>query len=192
MGVNVKKAKILIVEDSRITATLIENKLNKFGYIVPNIITSGNEVVDKVKDINPDLILMDIVLKGAIDGIETMEEIKKIVDVPVIYLTADNTEKVLERAQATAPYGYLIKPINSINLHTAVETALHRHRLELTVKRQNSELIEKQEEMLTIIKHSKNINNKFKKSSNKYDKEINSLKKEVNELLLKMGKPEKY
>ena len=92
-------AKILVVEDETIVARDIQQSLTRLGYDVPTTATSGEEAIRKTKEIDPDLILMDIVLKGQMDGVETVRQINRQFDVPVIYLTAYADDATLERAK---------------------------------------------------------------------------------------------
>ena len=123
-------AAVLLVEDERIVADDIANSLQTFGYTVCGVASSGADALNKVKETRPDLILMDIVLKGDADGIETAHKMKSLFDIPVIYLTAHADDDTLARARVTEPYGYVIKPFQERELHAAVEMALHKHKME--------------------------------------------------------------
>ena len=124
------KAKILIVEDEAITANDIQDGLKGFGYDVPAIASSGAEAIKKAEELKPDLVLMDIVLKGDMDGIEAAEHILNRFDIPVVYLTAYIDEARLEKIKGTEPFGYIIKPLEDKELRPAIEMALQRHTLE--------------------------------------------------------------
>ena len=128
------KTQILIVEDDRIVAEGIQHSLHNFGYGVAAIVSSGTEAINTIKDKKPDLVMMDIVLKGRMDGIEAAERIRAHLDIPVVYLTAYADEKVLERAKMTEPFGYIIKPFEDRELHTVIEMALYKHKLEKKLK----------------------------------------------------------
>ncbi|MBE9207514.1 response regulator [Nostoc sp. LEGE 06077] len=127
-------ANILVVEDESIVAKDLQNRLRKFGYTVPAIASSGQEAINKAVEISPDLVLMDIRLKGQMDGIQAAEQIHKYLDVPIIYLTAYADESTLERAKITEPFGYLLKPFKERELKTNIEIALTKHRLEKQLK----------------------------------------------------------
>ncbi|MCC5639741.1 response regulator [Nostoc sp. CHAB 5844] len=127
-------ANILVVEDESIVAKDLQNRLRKFGYTVPAIASSGQEAINKAVEISPDLVLMDIRLKGQMDGIQAAEEIHKHLDIPIIYLTAYADEHTLERAKITEPFGYLLKPFKERELQTNIEIALTKHRLEKQLK----------------------------------------------------------
>ena len=105
-----------------------------FGYAVPATASSGEEAIEKAAALRPDLVLMDIRLRGAIDGIEAAEEIRTRFNIPAVYLTAYADPATLSRARLTGALGYLIKPFGERELHAAVEVALYRHRLEQRVK----------------------------------------------------------
>jgi CheY-like chemotaxis protein len=120
------QANILIVEDEPIVAKDIQVSLQRLGYRVPATATSGEEAIRKTRESQPDLILMDIVLKGKMDGVETVKQIRKQYDVPVIYLTAYADDHTLERAKVTSPAGYMLKPYQPTELRTTIELALHR------------------------------------------------------------------
>lgn len=120
------KADILIVEDDIITATVIKKYLEKNNYCVVDIIEDGETAVSIAKTKRPDLILMDIFLKDSIDGIEVAQRIKKSIDIPVIYLTADSSTATIERAKITEPFGYLVKPVDSAVLITNIELTLQK------------------------------------------------------------------
>jgi len=126
--------KILVVEDESIVAMDIKHRLESMGYIVPAITSSGEEAVKKTAETNPDLVLMDIVLKGEMDGIDAAQQIKDNLDIPVVYLTAYSDEKTLKRAKITGPFGYIIKPFEDRELHSAIEIALYKHEMESKLK----------------------------------------------------------
>jgi two-component system, cell cycle sensor histidine kinase and response regulator CckA len=127
-------AQILVVEDEGIVARSLRNELQNMGYEVPAIAASGEEAVAKAAGTHPDLVLMDISLKGGMDGIEAARQIQKTIDVPVIYLSAYEDDTILDRAKTTEPYGYLLKPYEERELHTTIEMALVKHRMEQRIK----------------------------------------------------------
>ncbi|MCH8011705.1 MAG: PAS domain S-box protein [Candidatus Marinimicrobia bacterium] len=124
------KTKILIVEDERIAVKGIQYRLKRLGYGVAGVAASGKEAIQKARDTHPDLVLMDILLQGDIDGVETAEQIRAHFDIPVIYLTSYADDKTLQRAKVTEPYGYIIKPFEENELRTAIEMALYKHKIE--------------------------------------------------------------
>jgi PAS domain S-box-containing protein len=121
---------ILVVEDENIVALDIQNRLTKIGYAVPAVCSSGEEAITKACELRPDLILMDIRLKGEMDGVTAAEMIHTKLDVPIIYVTAYADETTLQRAKITTPYGYLLKPFEERELHSTIEMALYKHRTE--------------------------------------------------------------
>ncbi|HML26239.1 response regulator [Methanomethylovorans sp.] len=122
-------AKILVVEDENIVALEIKKRLQKLGYIVPGVASTGEDAISKAEGILPDLVLMDIMLKGEIDGINAAGEIRKRFNIPVIYLTAYSDGDTIERAKLTEPYGYILKPFEEDDLRTTIEIALYRHQM---------------------------------------------------------------
>ena len=125
-----ENAKILVVEDERIIAMDLQNRLKRLGYAVPAVVSRGEDAISKAAEINPDLVLMDIVLQGALDGIEAAGQIHARLNIPVVYLTAYADEKTLQRAKITEPYGYLLKPFEERDLHTTIEIVLYKHKME--------------------------------------------------------------
>jgi PAS domain S-box-containing protein len=121
-----KHAHILVVEDEPIVAKDIQHSLQQLGYRVPATVASGEDALRKAVDAKPDLVLMDIVLKGSMDGVQTAQWIQRRMDVPVVYLTAFADEETLERVKTTSPAGYVLKPYQPTELRTTVELALHR------------------------------------------------------------------
>lgn len=121
------KSRILVVEDEAIVAMGIKQKLEELDYEVVDIVFTGEDAVQTAVQEEPDLILMDIVLKGSMDGIEAASKIRNQLDIPVIYLTAYSDEEVLERARITEPYGYIIKPFKKSELNANLEMALYKH-----------------------------------------------------------------
>jgi CRP-like cAMP-binding protein/AmiR/NasT family two-component response regulator len=119
--------KILIVEDERVVAMDIQNLLGKLKYQAVGIAASAEEAIAKCEELSPNLVLMDIRLKGETDGITAAAEIKERFEIPVIYLTAHADERTLERAKVTEPYGYVLKPFDAIELRVAIELALYKH-----------------------------------------------------------------
>ncbi|NYT06581.1 MAG: response regulator [Methanomicrobiales archaeon] len=122
------KGTILIVEDDIIIATLLQNRLVKLGYTVVRITSTGEDAIAQTDTIRPDLVLMDIRLKGEMDGIAAAEIIRGQHDIPVIYLTSHSDDDTIERAKKTRPAGFIIKPFTDDNLKTTIEIALYASR----------------------------------------------------------------
>jgi len=121
---------ILVVEDERIVARDLQRSLTDLGYSVPVTAASADQAITLATEHCPDLVLMDIRIKGKRDGIETASILRKRFDVPIVYLTAFADEATLERAKATEPFGYLMKPVRNSDLRSAVEIALFKHEME--------------------------------------------------------------
>jgi DNA-binding NarL/FixJ family response regulator len=122
-----RQEKILVVEDDTIIAITIEGRLKQFGYRVVGRASTAKDAISKTIEFEPDLVLMDIHLKGPVDGIEAAETIYGIHNVPVVYLTAFSDENTLERAQKTSPFGYIVKPFSDSTLKTTIKLALLKH-----------------------------------------------------------------
>jgi CheY-like chemotaxis protein len=120
------KRKILVVEDECIVAADIKMTLKKLNYCVTSTVDNGEDAIRKILLEKPDLVLMDITLKGSLNGIETAQIIITQYNIPIVYLSALNDEQTINRALATKPYGYLIKPFAPIELHTVIESALSK------------------------------------------------------------------
>src|ERR1041385_20230 len=125
-----KKPSILVVEDEAIVRADVEEYLKSFGYQVAAAVGSGEEAKAQATKLQPDLVLMDILLSGKVDGIEAGKYIQRKLGIPVVFATAHGDERTLERAKLNAPFGYVLKPFNDRELRTAIEIALFRHRSE--------------------------------------------------------------
>lgn len=119
------KVKIMIVEDESIVAMDLSMRLQKEGYDIVGIASNSDDAIDIFTGQKPDLVLMDINIKGAKDGIETAAVLKKIQDVPLIFLTAFSQSEYVTRAKAVNPSAYLVKPFNNDSLHTSIQIAIH-------------------------------------------------------------------
>ncbi len=122
-------ASILIVTNEPREAQDIESRLQHLGYAVAGRVTSGTEAVAKARELKPDLVLLDIMLQGSLDGIETAAQIRNHHDIPVIFLTAKADDQTLQRAQVSEAFGYLLKPLEDRELRMSIEMALHQHML---------------------------------------------------------------
>ena len=129
---------ILVVEDESIVAEDIKNVLLMEGYLVCGIACSGDLALKKVNEHHPDLILMDINLKGNMDGIETSRKIREQLDIPIIYLTAFSEKDTIDRAKLTNPMGYLVKPINRRDMCIAIEITLYKHRADKKINEERN------------------------------------------------------
>jgi two-component system, response regulator PdtaR len=117
-------SKILIVEDDFIVAIDLKIHLEKMGYNVLDITDNGKDALNRTKETNPDLIFMDINLKGDIDGIDTAQQIHKLYDVPIIYLTGYNDKNTIKRANITEPFGYIVKPFEDNEIKILIGMAV--------------------------------------------------------------------
>ncbi|MFA4825546.1 MAG: response regulator [Methanoregula sp.] len=125
-----EQASIFIVEDELIEAEDIRQTLKDQGYSIAGVTQSGESALEILKGIHPDLVLMDIHLAGTLDGIDTAEQIRTLYHIPVIFLTAHVDDITLGRAKVTEPYGYILKPFDDRELHSAIEMALYKYRME--------------------------------------------------------------
>ncbi|MBN2030366.1 response regulator [bacterium] len=125
---------IAIVEDENLIAMEIQDRVERLGYSVPVVTGSGEEALEKMERVRPDLVLMDIMLEGKMDGIETAEQIRNLYDIPIVYLTAYSDEKTLSRAKLTDPYGYILKPLQERELHKTIEMAIYKYEMEKKLK----------------------------------------------------------
>jgi len=140
--------RILIVEDEKIIALDLQRRLERFGYVICATSADGEDAVAKARQHKPDIILMDIMLAGSLDGIEAAQIIKKELQIPVIFLTAYADERTLERAKAAEPFGYILKPFKERELYTTIDIALYKYRVDRNLK--------KQERLFSAILHSVN------------------------------------
>ena len=131
------KIQILVAEDESIVARDIQKTLQNLGYEVPFIVSSGEAVIQKAEESKPDLVLMDIVLKGEIDGIEAAAQIRSRFNIPVVYLTAYTDDKMIQRAKITEPFGYIVKPFEDREVRTIIEMAIYRAGMEKELRRIN-------------------------------------------------------
>jgi two-component system cell cycle sensor histidine kinase/response regulator CckA len=121
---------VLVVEDERVVAKDLRIALQKFGFRVPETVASGDDALLAMSELSPDLVLMDIRIRGVRDGIETADIIRRRFDVPVIFLTAHADDETLARAKLAEPVGYLLKPVNLDELRSVVEIGLYRHKMD--------------------------------------------------------------
>lgn len=131
------RARILVVEDEGIIAQDIQTTLEKLGYEVPAVAVVGEEAIEKAADLKPDLVLMDIVLWGGMDGVEAATHIRERLHIPVIFLTAHSDTATLQRAKITGPYGYIVKPLVERELRIGIEMALHKHAMDRRIAEQD-------------------------------------------------------
>lgn len=146
--------KILIVEDERIIAEDIKNSLLVYHYEVINIVSRGAEAIEQAKLLKPEMILMDIKIEGAMDGIETAAIITKEMNIPIVYLTANADESTLQRAKDTKPYGYIVKPFEEVDLNATLEIAFAKYESDqvlLKSQKRFEKLIEENTDGIAVI-----------------------------------------
>lgn len=137
-------SRIVVVEDEQIVSKDIQVRLKKFGYEIAGAAASGEDAIELVGDTRPDLVMMDVMLKGHMLGTEAADIIRKKYDVPVIYLTAYADESTLNQAKITEPYGYVLKPFDERELKTTIEMALYKHRAEKEKQKLKEQLFQSQ------------------------------------------------
>ena len=135
-----KSKRLLIVEDQAIVAADLEARLRTMGYEPVGVTALGENAFPLAEELQVDLVLMDIQLKGATDGITAANHIRDGLEIPVVFVTAHTDEATFQRARITAPFGYVLKPFNDHELHTAIEVALDRHASEVRLKRTQQSL----------------------------------------------------
>jgi CheY-like chemotaxis protein len=131
---------ILVVEDECIIAFDLKQRLEALGYRISAVVPSGEEAIEKAAELQPDLVLMDIYLEGSMDGIEAAQRIHERLRIPVVFLTAYAEDETLRRAQASLPFGYLVKPIEARELHATIQMAFSRRAAEVALERSEERL----------------------------------------------------
>jgi DNA-binding LytR/AlgR family response regulator len=154
------KTTVLVVEDESIVSKDIQQSLTKLGYNVVGSSSTGEKAIALASELKPDIVLMDIMLKGAITGIDAAAEIKANEGIPVIFLTAYADEGTLAKAKVTEPYGYIIKPFKEIDLHTSIEMALYKHKKE-------TEIVKERDLLYSIVENKDSRDYIFVKSNSR-------------------------
>ena len=150
------KEKILVVEDERIIACDIKYCLESHDYIVVEVIAYGEKAISLAEELKPDLVLMDMMLKGAMNGIEAAEIIMNNFNIPVVFLTAHSDESTIRKAKATQPFGYVIKPFEESQLITTIEIALSKHQKEIVMRdelQKEKEMRELKSRFVSMVSH---------------------------------------
>jgi len=129
-----RSTKVLLVEDETIVARDIEHMLLGLGYQVVDVLTDGSQSIEVSKKSKPDIVLMDIRLKGEIDGIDAANQIYNELNIPIVYITAHADENTMERAKVTEPFGYILKPFDEKELQTTIEIALYKFKMQMRLK----------------------------------------------------------
>lgn len=130
------KINVLVVEDESIVSKDIQHSLKKLGYNIVGSSATAEKAIELAISERPDIVLMDIMLKGEMNGIHAADEIRKTCAIPVIFLTAYADESTLSKAKVTEPYGYILKPFKEIDLHTTIEMAIYKHSREQDIVKQ--------------------------------------------------------
>lgn len=147
------KARILITEDENIIAMDIAKTLERLGYQVIGIMKTAEEAIEKSKELKPDLVLMDIMLGGQLNGIEAATIISGSFKIPIIYLTALTDNQTIEKAKVTEPLGFVIKPFDEKTLHSSIEMALYKHKINLQLLERNRELEEEKNKSNKLLEN---------------------------------------
>ena len=150
---------ILLVEDEGLIARDLEDALTRLGYRVSGIASEGTEAIAMARELHPQLVVMDVSLRGDVDGIEAACAIQEDAPVPVIFLTGHSDTETLQRAVLTGPLGYLIKPFQEDDLRCAIEVAIHKHRADVE-RRQREEHLRRSAENLSLIDELTQLKNR--------------------------------
>jgi two-component system, response regulator PdtaR len=142
------KPRILVVEDEAIVSADIQDHLVNFGYEVVGATDAGEPAIQLARELKPDLVLMDIMLNGPMDGAEAARQIRAESKLPVVFLTANSDDVTVFKARDTDPFGYVLKPFEDRSLRIAIEMALYKHRVE----REREEMIRRLQEALERVK----------------------------------------
>jgi diguanylate cyclase (GGDEF)-like protein len=150
MTPEVAPASILIVEDEGIVAQDLKEALSRLGYRIAGIASEGNQAVAMAEQLQPELVVMDVGLRGEVDGIQAARMMQEHSHVPIIFLTGHRDSETLQRAVLTGPLGYLIKPFQEDELRCAIEVAIHKHRAERAVREREEALLRNAELLQTL------------------------------------------
>lgn len=150
---------ILLVEDEGVIARDLEDTLIRLGYRISGIASEGSEAIEMARELHPQLVVMDVSLRGEVDGIEAACAIQEDAPVPVIFLTGHTDPETLQRAVSTGPLGYLIKPFQETDLRCAIEVAIHKHRSDLA-RREREERLRRSAENLSLIDELTQLKNR--------------------------------
>ena len=171
--------KILVVDDEAVIALRLQKRLAKMGCDVSDVAYSGKEAIDKARRLNPDLVLMDIMMPGDVDGIEAARVIKTQLNIPVIFLTALSEDSIIERAKQAEPFGYLLKPLREREIKAAIEVALYRKKMEEKLQTAHNELDQRVKECTAELDHALKI---IKRDKQKLSQRKSSLERLNTEL----------
>ena len=135
-------SKILVVDDEAIITMQLEERLTAMGYTVAGMASTGEDAIDKARRLSPDLVLMDIVMPGKLNGIEAAKSIAEM-DIPVVFVTSYADDAIIEKAKQVGPYGYIVKPFNELEIKAAIEVALFRKTAEQELRKAPPAMFEK-------------------------------------------------
>ncbi len=150
---------ILLVEDEGLIARDLEDTLTRLGYRISGIASEGAEAIEMARELHPELVVMDVSLRGEVDGIEAACAIQEDAPVPVIFLTGHTDTETLQRAVLSGPLGYLTKPFQEADLRSAIEVAIHKHRSDLA-RREREERLRRSAENLSLIDELTQLKNR--------------------------------
>ena len=181
-------SRILLVDDEIVISMRLEEILTSMGYDVVGVAATGREAIEMAIDCHPDLILMDIVMPGELDGIDAAAKIRSEIDVPVIFITGHAKDRLIERAKQVSPFGYILKPFQENQIKVAIEIALHKkkmeeqlqkayHELEGRVKERTSDLEKSNKKLLRQIAERQAVEEKLRKR----ERELKNKTKAVHE-----------
>jgi len=135
-----RTGRIMVVDDEAVIVLRLQQRLTSMGFDVTGVAYSGEEAVETARDLRPDLILMDIMIPGKLDGIAAAKIVKAELDIPVVFLTAHSEDKIIERAKQAEPYGYILKPFQDREIKATVEIALYKKDMEQRLKESKIQL----------------------------------------------------
>jgi len=150
--------KVIIVEDDRFISTIFKMFLAELGHDLVGRCETGEKALELCHLLHPDVVLMDIHLQGNLDGIETAEKLKTQLDIPVIYISGDTSNAIIERAIVSNSYGYLVKPVNKKELGISIELAFYKHRVDVEQKKREKgyrEFISESPVPIIIVRNDK-------------------------------------
>ena len=145
---------VFVVEDESIVAKDIQFSLEKFGYSVLGISNNGTDALKQIVELEPSIVLMDIMIKGPLTGIDVADKLKREYNIPVIFLTAFADENTLVKAKITEPYGYILKPFKEIDLRSTIEMAIYKHK-------KDTELQKERDFLYSLVENKENITKDF-------------------------------
>jgi len=178
---NIKKSRLIIVEDEAIVATDIAMRLTELGYEVVGTAAAGEEALALAERVRPDLALMDIHLRDAMDGIEAAQEMRRRLGVPVVFLTAYSEGATIQRAKLAEPLGFILKPFEDREMEIVIEMALYKSKVEAALRQKTEELQARNNEL-----------NRFTNLAVDREQRMIELKRELNGLYERLGEPTRY